>query len=87
MLSTCTGGTENLHLNVLFPNLNVNIRLNIRHNVAGYKGSLTLSLGIKGRNSHQTVYTGLGAKIAVGIFSHHLHGNGLNAGLIPVQIV
>jgi len=87
MLSTCTGSTEYLHLNVLFPNLNVDIRLDIRHNVTGYKGGLPLSLGIKGRNTNQTMNAGLGAKIAVGILSHYFHGNGFYAGFISIQII
>ena len=87
MLSAGAGSTENLHLNVLFSHIDVNVRLNIRHHVTGNKGSLPLSLRIEGRNPHQAMNSGLRAKVTVGILPHHFHGDRLDSGLISVQIV
>ena len=87
MLSSCAGCTENLHLNIFFPDFDVDIRFNIRHNITGYEGSLTLSLGIKGGNTNQAMNSGLGTKVTVGIVSHHFHGYGLYAGFISIQII
>ena len=87
MLSACTGGTKNLHLDVFFSHFNINIRLNIRHHVTGNKGGLPLSLRIEGRNAYQSMNPRLRSKITVGILSHHFHGDRLDSGLISVQIV
>ena len=87
MLSPGSGGAEDLHLDVLLPDIHINIRLDIRHDIAGHKGGLALPLCIKGGDPDQTVNPGLRAKIAVGVVPVDLHRDGLDPRLLSLQIV
>ena len=75
MLTTCTGASVGIYTDIFILNFNVDIFLNFRHDIQRNKGGLSFALGIKGGNTHQTVYALLGFQITVGIFSIDLEGH------------
>ena len=48
MLSACTAGAVGVYPQIIILDLNVHILLNIRHHIAGHKGSLPFSRRIEG---------------------------------------
>ena len=47
MLTTGTAGSIRIDTQIIFLNIHIQIFINIRHNIAGYKRSLSLSCRIK----------------------------------------
>ena len=56
MLSAGSAGTVGIYTDIFVPDLHVQILLDIRHDIAGYEGSLPLSCRIERGNTNQTMY-------------------------------
>ena len=56
VLTARTAGTVRIDTQIIHVDLYIEILLNIRHNLAAYEGSLTLSRRIERRNTHEAVY-------------------------------
>ena len=87
MLSTGTTASVGINTDIVIIDLNIQILLDIRHNIAGYKRGLSLSCCIKRRNTYKTMNTLLGFQITVGVLSVHLEGYGFHTGLITVKVI
>ena len=87
MLSTGTAASVGIDTDVVIVDLYIQVFLDIRHNIAGYEGSLAFACCIERRNTDKTVYTFLGFEIAVSILSVDLEGNGFDTGFIAVEVI
>ena len=87
VLSAGAAGPVCIDPDILIPDLYIHILLDVRHDIAGYKGSLPLSRGIEGGNADQTVNPHLRAHKPVGILPVDLEGYGLDSRLVTVQII
>ena len=87
MLSTGTTASIGINSDILVIDLHIQILLNIRHNITGYKGSLTLSGRIKRGNTNQAVNTLFRLQKSVSVLTIYLEGNGFHTGFISIQIV
>ncbi|CCY98557.1 uncharacterized protein BN514_00021 [Ruminococcus sp. CAG:17] len=87
MLSTGTAASVGINTDIIIIDLNVQIFLDIRHNITGYKRCLSLSCRIKRGNTYKTVNTFLGFQITVGVLSVYLEGYGFHTGLITVKVI
>ena len=88
MLTTCTGGTEHLHFVVFCTNLHIlAVILDVRNDLDGRKGCLAASIGIKGRNTHQTVNTILTLQETIGIVAFNHNICRLQAGFVAFLVV
>ena len=67
MLSAGAAGPVGIDPQVIRIDLHIQILLNIRHHVAGYKRGLPLSVGVEWRDPHQAVDASLGFQISKGI--------------------
>ena len=75
MLATGTAASVGVDAQILLINIHIQISFDIRHNIQRYKGSLTFSLSIERRDTHQTVYSLLRLQIAIGIQSVDLESH------------
>ena len=57
VLTAGTTGTVSIDTDIVILDLYFNIISQIRHDITGHKGCLTLTLGIKRRNTYQTMNT------------------------------
>ena len=87
VLSACAAASVGIDPQILIVDLHVQILFDVRHDIQRHKGSLPFSLGVEGRDSHQTVHALFRLEIAVGVFPVHLKGDGFDARLIAVQII
>ena len=85
MLSAGAAGPVGVDTDVLVADLDIHVLLDIRHDIAGYEGSLALARRVEGRDTHQTVDPHLTLQIAVCIFTVHLEGDGLDSRFVSVQ--
>ena len=60
MLSAGTAGTVGIDPQVIRVDLDIQIFLDIRHNITGYEGGLSLSVRVERRNSYETMNAALG---------------------------
>ena len=87
MLPAGAGGAVSVHPQILRADLNLPLVLDIRHDLQGGKGGLAAAGGVEGADAYQPVDAGLAFQVAVGIFPGDNDGGGLDAGLVPIQIV
>ena len=87
MLPACAAASVGINPQILFVDFHIQVLFDIRHNVQRHKRGLPLSLGIKGRNTNQPVHALLRFQVTVGIDTIYLEGHGLDACLVPVQII
>ena len=87
MLSTGTAASIGIDTDVVIVDLYIQVFLDIRHNIAGYEGSLAFACCIERRNTDKTVYTFFGFEIAVSVLSVDLEGYGFDTGFIAVEVI
>ncbi len=87
MLSAGTAASVGINAKILLVNLHIQILLDIRHNIQGHKRGLALALGVERGDPHQTMHALLRLQVAVSINAVDLESHGLDARLVPVQIV
>ena len=87
MLAARAAGTIRIDTQILVTNFHIDITLDIRHDIQGYEGCLTLTLCIERGDTYQTVDALLGLQITVSILTVDLKGHRLDTGLVSVQIV
>lgn len=75
MLTAGSAGTIGINPQIILIDLHIQILLNIRHHVAGYKGGLPLSVGVERRDPHQAVDASLGFQISKGVLPVDLEGH------------
>ena len=85
MLSSGTTGAERINTDIFLPDLHIDIFFYIRHNIAGYKRSLSFSCRVKRRNTNQPVHTFFRFQISIHILPIHLKCNGFDSGLFSIQ--
>ena len=85
MLSAGTAGTVRIDTNVLVTHLNIDLFVDIRHNIAGHERSLAFSCRIERRNTDETVNAFFGFQVTVSILAIDLERNRLHTGLIAIQ--
>ena len=85
MLSASSAGTVGIDPQIALIYLDIDILFDVRHDIAGCKGSLTLTRRIVRGDPHQAVDTFLSLQIAVGILPVNLDCDGLDPGFFPVQ--
>ena len=84
MLSAGTTGTIGIDSDIIIIDFHIQIFLNIRHDITGYKGGLALARRIERGNAYQSVYTLFGFQVAVCVLSVYLKCDGLDSRLITV---
>ena len=87
MLSAGTAGTVRIDTNILITNLNIDLFVDIRHNIARYERCLAFSCRVERRNTDETVNAFFRFQIPVSVFAVDLECHGLHTGLITVQKV
>ena len=87
MLSAGTTASVGINADILIIDFYVQVFLNVRHYIAGYKRSLTFSSRIERGNTYQTVNTLLRLQKSVCVLSVYLEGNRFDTSFIAVQIV
>ena len=87
VLAAGAAGPVDLHLDVLVPNLDGVVILQLRHHLDGGEGGLTAGVGVKGGDADQTVDAVLALQQAVGVLALNGDGGGLDARLVAVLIV
>ena len=87
VLAACAGAAAGLHFDVLRPDLDLAVVVQLRHDLQRSEAGLASGVGIEGRNTHQTVNTVLALQIAVGILPLDEDGGGLDARLIAGLVV
>ena len=87
VLAACAGGAVDLHLNVLFPDLNGVVVLQLRHDLDGGEGGLAAGIGVEGGHPDQPVDAVLTLQKAIGVLALDGDGGGLDAGLVAFFIV
>ena len=87
MLPARTAGTVRVYADVLVPDLNVDVFLNIRHDITGHKRCLALTRRIKRGNTHQAVHAFFGFEVTICIGAVYLKCNRFDAGFFSFVIV
>ena len=87
MLTAGTTASISINTDLIVIDLYIQILLDIRHNITGYKRCLSLTCCIERRNTHQTVNSLLWFQITVSICSVYLESNRFDTCLIAVQII
>ena len=87
MLAACAGGTAGLHLDVLGPDLDLAVIVQLGHDLQGGEAGLTAGVGVKGANADETVDAVLTLEVAVGILTLDEDGGGLDARLVAGLVV
>ena len=87
MLAARAAGAVGVDAQILIPDLDVDIVVDLRHHVQRHEGGLPLALGVERGDADQTVHALLRFQIAVGVLSVHLEGHGFDACLVAVQII
>ena len=87
MLAAGTGGAVHLHLDILGADVHLNGIVQLRHDFQRSKAGLAAGVGVKGRDTHQTVHAVLALEQAVGVGALDHHRSALQAGFVAVLIV
>ena len=87
MLAAGAGGAAGLHLDVLGPDLHLDVVGQLRHDLHRGKGGLPPGVGVKGGHPHQPVHAVLAPQKAVGVLPLDGDGGGLDARLVALFIV
>ena len=87
MLSAGAAASISVDADIVRIDDNVNILLDVGHDVAGDKGRLSRSLRVEGGDADKSVYASLGFEIAVSVRAVDLEIHGLDARLIAVHKV
>ena len=87
MLSAGAAASIGIDADIIGVDDNVDVLLNIRHYVAGYKGSLSLSLCVERGDPYKPVYASLRFQVTVCVGSVDLEIHRFDAGLVAVNIV
>ena len=87
VLAAGAAGAVGIHLQILRPDVHLVVVGDVRHHLQGGKAGLPAAGGVKGADAHQAVDAALAFEIAVGVLAGDDHRGGLDAGLVPVQIV
>ena len=87
MLAAGTGGAVHLHLDILGADVHLNGVVQFRHDFQRGKAGLAAGVGVKGRDTHQTVHTVLALEQTVGVGTLDHHGSTLQTGFVAVLII
>ena len=87
LLSAGAAGAVNVHLDILLTDLDVDVLVDLRHDLQRSKGGLAAAAGVKGGDPHQPVHAVFGFQKAVGVQPFDENGSALDPRLIAVQIV
>ena len=87
MLAAGAAGAVDLHLDVLRADLHLHVLGQVGHDLHGSEGGLAAGIGVKGRDTHQTVHAVLTPQVAVGVLALDHNGGRLDARLVAVLIV
>ena len=87
LLTACAGGTVDIHLDVLVPQLDLVVVADLGHDLHCREGGVAAACGVKGRDANQTVDAVLALEEAVGVLALDHDGGALDAGLVAVQVV
>ena len=87
MLAAGTRGAVHLHLDILGADVHLNGVVQLGHNLQRSKAGLAAGVGVKGRDTHQTVHAVLALEQAVGVGALDHHRSALQAGFVAVLIV
>ena len=87
VLAAGTGGTVDLHLDILGADLHLFVIRQFRHDLHSGEAGLAAGVGVKGGHPHQTVDTMLTFQQAVGIFTFDGNNGGFDARLVAFLIV
>ena len=85
VLSTGAAGTVRIDTDVLIAHLNIDLFVDIRHNVAGYERGLAFSCRIERGNTNKTVNAFFRFQVTVSVFAVDLERNRLHTSFIAVQ--
>ena len=84
LLTACSGGAEDLHLDIVLADLYLVIVGYLGHYLDGGEGGLTPAGGVEGGNPDEAVNSALALEISVGVLALDLYRGGLDAGLVSV---
>ena len=87
VLSACPARTVRIDTQIVHIDLDIDILLDIRHDITAHERCLTLARRIERGNPNKTVYTLFGLQIAIGVRTVYLECHRLNTRFISVQIV
>ena len=87
VLAACAGGAVDLHLDVGGVDFNVDVVVQLGHDLKAGETGLAAGVGVKRADAHQTVDAVLALEHAVGVGALDHHRRGLDAGLVAVQHV
>ena len=87
LLPARAAGPVHIHLDVLLADLDIDILVDLRHDLQRGKGGLTAAAGIEGRNTHQAVHAVFGFEEAVGVHSLDEDGGAFDARFVAVEVV
>ena len=87
LLTACTACTVNVHLNLVFAYLNVNIFIDFRHYFNGSKAGVAASGTVKGRYTDKSVYAVFALQIAVSVSALNQYAGALYACFFTVKVV
>ena len=87
LLAACTGGTVNVHLDILVAQLDLVIVADLGHYLDRGKRGMAAAGRVKRRDAHKAVDTVLAFQEAVSVFALDHDGRAFDAGLVAVEIV
>ena len=87
VLAAGTRGAVHLHLDILGADVHLNGVVQLGHNLQRSKAGLAAGVGVKGRDTHQTVHAVLALKQTVGVGTLDHHRGALQTGLVAVLII
>ena len=87
MLAAGAGGAVHLHFDILGADVHLNGVVQLGHNLQRGKAGLAAGVGVKGRDTHQTVHAVLALEQTVGVGALDHHGSALQTSFVAVLII
>ena len=87
VLAACAGAAAGLHFDVLRPDLDLAVVVQLRHDLQRGKAGLPPRVGVKGAHAHQPVHAVFALQIAIGVLALDEDSGGLDARLVAGLIV
>ena len=87
VLTARAAGALGLHDQIFRTDLDLDLIVELRHDIERGKRSVPSSARVERRDAHQTVHALLRFQIAVCLVSLHQHGDRLDAGFFSRQII